>query len=199
MVANRTLGPIQVHSLDVSSLNLAFAEIQNRLDAIKGLRGRSEVWDRVRADNPSVDSDAVTLGLIEEGDSVSHVSLHASTSSPLLAYQPGVAYVEVTSGLRQTINFAATISIEGRMQIYGFGTETGSGKGVALTQTDGTLICEVTWDSNGQAKRVGTYTAITLTTDTSVQVRAKGSSATESLVLNNVAFDIRYSVNILGA
>ncbi len=62
MVNNLTAGPIQVLRADVASINLAFLQILERLDEDEGLRGRVEVWDRQRVDDPTERSDSLAQG-----------------------------------------------------------------------------------------------------------------------------------------
>ena len=54
-------GPVQVFGNTTIELNDAFRQLQNRLDHLKGLRGRAEVFDRVRVEDPTVSKDAVNL------------------------------------------------------------------------------------------------------------------------------------------
>lgn len=60
MTRNRTLGTVLVTELSVPALNDALRRIQGRIDEIKGLKGRSLIWDRVRGDDPEEASDFVT-------------------------------------------------------------------------------------------------------------------------------------------
>jgi len=62
MVNNLTMGPVQVFSNDVASLNDALQQVSSRIDELKGLRGRGETFDRLRVDDPLVAQDAETLG-----------------------------------------------------------------------------------------------------------------------------------------
>lgn len=195
MVQNLSQGPVQIHSLDVSSINLALIELFNRQDKQAGLRGRSEVWDRLRADDPSAASDAVTLGVIGEGESVANISFLTSVAG--LCATPGTTYAELATTLRRSVNFASPQGLEARVLVSGWGTESGSGKGVAVTQTDGTVLAAVTWDGATEGAKTGTFTAITLTTTQDVQIRVKGSSSTETLVLTHIALDLRYDVSVI--
>ena len=48
-MSNRlSLGPVQVVENSVISINDALRQIQNRLDEMKGLRGRSLTFDRIK-------------------------------------------------------------------------------------------------------------------------------------------------------
>jgi hypothetical protein len=66
MSNNLSKGPIQIFDNSVASINLAFIELLNRLDDLFGLRGRVMISDRIRADDPTVDQDVVTLGTLNE-------------------------------------------------------------------------------------------------------------------------------------
>ena len=61
-----SLGPIQVVGNSPFEINDAFRQVSERLDELKGLRGRGMIFDRVRVDDPAVSSDAMTLGSFSE-------------------------------------------------------------------------------------------------------------------------------------
>ena len=183
MSNNLTLGPAQILDLSVPSINLALQDLTNRIDEIKGLRGRTELWDRAQVSSPSVSSDAVDLGSLVSRESLFHLTLFAGMGAGLVVYQPGVTYVELSVLLRQQVNFAAPTSLQGRMIVSGFGTQSGSDKGVALTDDSGTVLCEVEWDGTAEQVQVGAFTTINTSVDTLTQMRVKGSAATESLIL----------------
>lgn len=191
MSNNLSLGPVQTFSLDLGSINLALRELSERIDELKGLRGRALIWDRAQVSAPSADSDAVDLGSLTSRESLFHLSLFLGGPTGLVVYQPGTSYVEISALLRQQVNFAAPTSLQARMVVSGFGTGTGSGKGVALTDDAGAVICEVTWDGASESVRVGDFTDVTVTTDTLSQMRAKGADANESLVIRHAAVEFR--------
>lgn len=62
MVNNLSLGPVQIFTLETASVNGALRDLSERIDALKGLRGRTEIWDRTRVDDPTQAQDALTLG-----------------------------------------------------------------------------------------------------------------------------------------
>ncbi len=62
MADNLSEGPVQVFSDDVMAINDALRQLCERMDHIKGLRGRVLAYDRVRGDDPTEQQDAVTLG-----------------------------------------------------------------------------------------------------------------------------------------
>jgi len=63
MVDRLTMGPVQIWDAgDVMQINDAFRQVCERIDGLKGLSGRAEVWDRVRVDDPTDTQDALTLG-----------------------------------------------------------------------------------------------------------------------------------------
>ena len=57
MSENETKGPIQIFDNSVPSINDAMLQIMGRLDSIEGLRGRTQVYDRLGASAPTVDGD----------------------------------------------------------------------------------------------------------------------------------------------
>jgi hypothetical protein len=191
MSNNLSMGPVQVLSLDVASLNLAFAEIQNRLDQLKGLRGRSEVWDRVQVSSPVQASDAIDLGSLEEREALFHLTLLASATG--IAVTPGTTYAEVSTLLRQPINFAVPVGLTGRLIAGAWGTDSGaSEKGLALTDDDGTVLVEVEWAGADEEVRIGAFTSITAAEDLTTRLYAKGATAEETLVLYQVAIEFRF-------
>lgn len=188
------MGGIQIFDNTIGSINLALLEVQTRLDELKGLHGRSLIYDRVRANDPTEANDAVTLGSLQEGAAVVTYPFYMAPSTPLGVFAPGTTYVERSSALRQQVNFASPQGLEGRVMVEGWGTGSGSNKGVAITTSSGVVICEVLWSGSTEGLKVGSFTPITLAVDQAVQLRCKGSSATEALVLASVVFDLRYAV-----
>lgn len=197
MVANVSLGPVQVYSLDIASLNLALRELSERLDALKGLRGRSEIFDRTRVDSPSVATDAVDLQSLLTQESRARLDWVVPPGG-LIATTPGTTYAEIHAAVRQQFDFADLTVTQARIMARGWGTESGNGKGVALH--DGTnILTEVTWDGHTEALRVGSLTTIVLTADTQLQLRGRGSTATESLILTLVVVEFEITIRVVSA
>jgi len=98
---------------------------------------------------------------------------------------PGTAYVEgalwaASNEGRNTIDFSIIKAHQCRIVTVAQGNEAGAGKGVCIYNvTDGAVLCEVTWDGVGSARRVGSWTAMNLNKEIVVGVYCKGSSATE--------------------
>jgi hypothetical protein len=191
MASNRTGGIVQVVDNSVASINQALIQVLNRLDAALGLRGRATVHDRLGVTDPTVDADAVTKGSLDDRETLFHVTLLALGPNGIPALALGTTYSEVGRSLRSRVNFATPAALEGRLIVYAVPSESGTGKGVALYTIDGTQILDVTWDGQGEGVRVGAYTPVTLDADHAVAVYAKGSSATESLILRYVAAEFR--------
>lgn len=59
MSDRESLGPVQIRLLNVGDINAAFRELVGRIDALKGLRGRTIIYDRVRVSDPVETNDAV--------------------------------------------------------------------------------------------------------------------------------------------
>lgn len=197
MSNNLTEGTLLIPDNDLSSINYALAEIQRRIDELKGLRGRTTIHDRVGVSDPTDASDAVSLGVLQAGTAFSHITFLAQAGVELLALQPGTTYVELSEFLRAQVNFASPQGIEARVIVQGRGTEAGTGKGVAITQSDGTVIAEVTWDDVTDGLQLGEFTTVDLDEDQVVQIRVKGSTATESLLLRGIVLDLRYSISVV--
>lgn len=191
MVDRQTRGPVQIFHLDLGSINMALRELSERSDEQEGFRGRVISYDRHRIDSPTENTDAVDLGSLVSRESLFHLTLYMGGPVGLLAYQPGTSYVEISTLLRQQVNLSAPTSLQGRMIVSGFGTSTGSNKGVALTDSGGTVLCEVTWTGTDEQVRAGDFTEISVTTDTLAQMRTKGADATESLIIRHAAVEFR--------
>ena len=192
MSTNLSLGPIQCHDNSIFSINAALMELQERIDHLKGLRGRSEVWDRVRIESPTVNTDAVDLGSLTDREALFHLTFLMAGTNGLVAYQPGTTYTELSSQLRQQVNLSVPIGLQARLVVSGFGTQSGNGKGVAMADDSGNTLCEVTWNGSAEGVQVGTFTSITLATDVLTRLYVKGSAADESLVLRHVAAEFRF-------
>ena len=199
MTTNLTAGPIQVINNDVVSVNIALAQILERLDDLKGLRGNTTIHDRVGVSVPTATADAVNLGSLQDTESLFHISFVAGGPAGLLSYQPGTTYAEISDLLRQRVNFSTPVGLEARVIAGAWGTESGTDKGLAMTQDDGTVIAEVEWDGQAEGVQVGSYTSVSLTTDTTVQLRAKGATATESLIIRHVGVDFRFDIDVATA
>jgi len=198
MSNNLSLGPIQCFDNSVVSINLALQEVLERIDQLKGLRGRSEIWDRARVSTPSADTDAVDLQSLVTQEYRWRVSLLGPSGGALqVSLAPGTSYVEVSSQYRQSLDLSSLTSTQGRILVAGYGTGSGSGKGVAMTDSSGAVLAEVTWDGNSESIFTGTFTDISETTDQQVQLRAKGADANESLVLRYVVAEIKGTVQVV--
>ena len=64
MASNKSKGVLQVFTNDVAELNQVLQAICQRIDEASGLRGRSEIHDRVGVGAPSEAGDAARLGNI---------------------------------------------------------------------------------------------------------------------------------------
>jgi hypothetical protein len=196
MTNNASLGPVQVFRLDIASLNYALRDLSERIDQLKGLRGRAAVYDRLRVSSPTEASDAVDLGSINDRESLFTVSVLALGGAQLVLQPASTTYVEVSTALRQRINFASPASLEMRLLARAWGTETGSGKGLAVS--DGSnVLAQVTWDGSAEGLQIGSFTAIAAAADATVQIHAKGSSSTESLIVTQLSLDFRYTISVV--
>jgi hypothetical protein len=192
MSSNLTQGQaIQVGDNSVFSINLALQQIVEQLDHLKGLRGRSETWDRHRVSSPTQAADAVDLGSLEEREALFHLTLLASATG--IALTPGTTYVEVAPLLRQPVNFSVPLGLTGRLIAGAWGTDTGAGeKGVALVDDDENVLVEVEWAGADQEVRIGEFTSITASEDLTTRLYVKGATAEETLVLYQVAIEFRF-------
>ena len=194
MVDNLTKGPVQVIGNDVASINYALRDVQERIDELSGLRGRAMIYDRARIDSPAVATDAVDLQSLLEQESRTRMSFIDHPG--MVVFTPGTTYTEINVAYRQPFDFEDLTTPTARVLVRGWGTESGSGKGIALH--DGTdVLAQVLWNGNTEALRTGDFTAITLTTDTTLQLHAKGSSATETLIVGFVIVEFSVTVRVV--
>lgn len=191
MARNRTTGALYVADNTVASINQVLQQIQNILDAIKGLRGPQTLHDRFGVSEPEDDADAVNKGSLVARETLFQSHILASGACGVVAIAPGTTYTDVGPLLRTRINFDASASMEGRLIFNGWGSEAGNGKGVALYTLDGSKICEVEWNGQAEGVRVGEYTSTSGLEDQTVAVYTKGSSATENLVLRSIQIEFR--------
>lgn len=71
MAERQSLGLIEARELSLPAINDAFRMLSERVDGLKGLRGRVSIFDRVRVDPPTEAQDAVNLGALDDpGDVV---------------------------------------------------------------------------------------------------------------------------------
>jgi hypothetical protein len=196
MARNRTAGMLQVADNSVTSINQMAAQIRNELDTLRGLRGPGTVHDRLGVGAPSEDGDAVNMSALLARETLFHVTLVSMGMNGLVVMAPGTSYTEVAPTLRTRINFATPRAIEVRLIIWGFGSEAGADKGVSLFSFGGEQLCEVTWESQSEGARVGAYTPISLNADSGVLLSAKGSSATENLILRTVHLECRQQASV---
>lgn len=177
-------GIVQVFTNDPREINDALATITNRMDHLKGLRGRTEVWDRIRANDPTADQDVITRGSIQTLAQVVFISGVAS----LFIRQPGTSYVEPFTELRRKYNFTGGQAATARLSMFGWGTESGT---KSLRVTNGTnILCTLSWTGTGELLRTSDSTVIDITTDDPLRLTCALSSATESLVLNWVMLEL---------
>lgn len=191
MVTNLNSGPIQVFDNTVPSINVAFAQILEAIDQQRGLRGRSFIYDRVRVDSPADDSDAVDLQSLITQEYRWRLSF---LWWPTFGFPGGTTYVELGSLHRQPVDFQELTEPEARMIVTGRGTEAGTGKGVAMMNSAGQVLTEVTWDGNAESIYVGAFTPIAETTDQQVQIHIKGSSPTESIAMSAAIVEFKGSI-----
>ena len=59
MSERESLGPIRVGVVSVEGINLALRQVMERLDELKGLRGRTLMFDRLQVSHPTEVNDAV--------------------------------------------------------------------------------------------------------------------------------------------
>ena len=177
-------GPIQVFTNDVREINDALATITNRIDHLKGLRGRTEVWDRIRANDPSADQDVLTRGSLQ---TIAQVVFLCSATDYLIRI-PGTSLVEPFEEWRRKYNFTGGQAGTARLCMFGWGTETGT---KALRVTNGTnVLCTLTWSGSGQSLRVSEAVPITITTDDPLRLLCAASSNTEHLMFSWVMLEL---------
>lgn len=100
---------------------------------------------------------------------------------------PGTSYVEMNSRFRQTIDFSKIPANQIRIMGKSQGNEGGTPKGIeAYDSTNTQALCEHTWGGNGVEDVDSSWTALPSSligsaTPIVIQIRVKGSSATEDM------------------
>jgi len=64
MSERESLGPIQIRMLNVGDINAALRQLVERIDELKGLRGRTIIYDRVRVSEPVEQEDAIAVPIL---------------------------------------------------------------------------------------------------------------------------------------
>lgn len=85
-------------------------------------------------------------------------------------------------------------SLTARVVVTASGNTAGASRGIAIYETTGgTLICEVLWTATGtiQYALAGSWTGISLSADTVLEIRIKGASAIDDLTIYRVEVQIR--------
>ena len=184
MSSRQSEGIVQVFSNDPREINDALATITNRLDHLKGLRGRTLTYDRIRAENPTTANDVLTRGSL----SVVNQIVFVAQPCGLYVAHPGISLQEVSSGMRKRYNFGGNQITSARLIFSGWGTETGNKRMIVGDGTD--TIAEVLWSGTGENIYAGEFTAVTLAEDIPLRLHTALSTNTESLVLNWVVLEL---------
>ena len=178
MSSHESEGPIQVFTNDPREINDALAHITNKLDHLKGLRGRTLLYDRVRAEDPTTRGDVLTSGSLATIAQVVFVTQPAQ----LYVRKPGISLVEISAGLKRKYNFSGGTVTSARLIFYGWGTETGN-KQLQVRNED-TILCTLNWTGTSENLLVSDTYPVTLTTDEdSMRLFVALSSVEECLVM----------------
>jgi hypothetical protein len=196
MAGNRSLGPVQLAVFELGAVNRAFRELSERIDRLKGLRGRSLVHDRMRVDDPVEVQDAITLGYQRAQTDQSLFQVAYLASGTAITFTPGAAYVEIAPALRRAIDFSVQTVVFARLTVRASGNEAGAGKGVRITDAGGTPAVTVEWNGTAEDTRSSAWVAVGSTADTVTQAQAKGSSATETLTILSITLELRAHVSL---
>ncbi|MBA7644657.1 hypothetical protein ES703_52401 [subsurface metagenome] len=125
-------------------------------------------------------------------------SLPKVFSIPLLLTQvvatdPDTAYTELSALYRTNLDFSKLGIKEARIIVSGIGNEATAGKGIQIwNSTDGAEICKAEWDADSQQNALaGSWATVSLRKAVDVQIRVKGSSATEDVTVDKVELQLR--------
>jgi hypothetical protein len=187
MADRASLGPIQVTGNDVWTLNDAFRQLTERIDAIKGLRGRTLIYDRIRSDDPQEDQDVLTRGSLS---TVAQV-IFITPPNNILFRKPGVSFVEPRQELRRKYNFEGGQATTARLCAVAWGTHSGT---KSLRVTNGVEpLATLSWSGTSEGLHVGTATALDLNDgdlDNSLRLQCAASHAEESIIFNWVMLEL---------
>lgn len=173
MSRNLTLGPVQVVSLDLASLNYALLEVQNRIDALKGLRGETIINDRVRLHQTPVQDLDVTSPLI--------TPVYATTPRGVPPLQQVVEAIDDATTALQPLNappLVGDLSLIG-VQLTRYAAEDHTHQGVNLTTAQSILGLK---QFGAQTVTTGKYTMAGVTSGL-VAVQVADAAGTWSLTL----------------
>ena len=171
-------GPIQVFGNSPQEINDALAQISNRLDHLKGLRGRTLLYDRVRAEDPRARGDVLTSGSLATIAQVVFVTQPAQ----LYVRKPGISLVEISAGLKRKYNFSGGTVTSARIIFYGWGTETGNKR--LQVRNEDTILCTLNWEGTGENLLHSDPEPVTVTTDEdSMRLFCAASSVEECIVI----------------
>lgn len=178
-------GIVQVWDNSVQAINDALATVTNRLDHLKGLRGRTLTYDRIRAEDPTSAQDVLTRGSLSLMTQVVFVCPPCAT----VAIRPGVSLFEWNTGLRKKYNFSGGQITAARLIFNGWGTETGSKR--LLIGNGDTNLCEVTWSGSNESIVTSDTNALdNFTSELPLRVHCALSSASESLILSWLVLEL---------
>lgn len=123
------------------------------------------------------------------------VRLFEETAGELFS-DPGVAYAEFSANIRAKIDFSKIQAFESRIVVTAQGNEVNdpTTKGIEIyNQTGGAQLCQVEWLGNAlQQALAGSWTATTISADSELRIRVKGSSATEDITIYAVDLEVQY-------
>ena len=194
MTDNLSRGPLMVSSNDPTEINIVLQEIQTRIDEMNGLRGRTLIYDRARVDNPTQSQDALTLGTVSSTESLFRVTYIAPPGG-YVAAPASISYVELSSALRQVIDFSKQSISYARLLVTGWATEAGTHT-LAITDATGAVIADLAWTGQTEDTFEGAWEPVTVLVATETQLRAKGATTTDTFVLASVVMECRGKITV---
>ncbi len=186
MANNKSLGPIQVHANDIDSINDSLRRIQDRIDDIKGLHGRTQIWDRIRADDPEEDQDVLTKGSF---GTVARIEFFTWPGGGRWT-QPGLSFALITEASNQHFNFSSGQVSSGQLFFYGWGSSTGVKTIQAVSEDQNTLIASISWSGHSEDFRSGEINAFNLGEDQYIKLVAATNDVGEKIVINSLVLEL---------
>lgn len=181
MANNTSLGPVQVMGNSVTEINFALQQVQERIDEIKGLRGRAILYDRVGVSSPTESGDAATLTEVQNpplaDGTAAAPALRFSDDTDTGLYRVGADTLGVSTGGTLRLQVSTT-QVQASVALVTLSTFTAHGA-ISVQATDAKLYAGTGSPEGSVTAEVG---SIFLRTDggtsTTLYVKESGSADT---------------------
>ncbi|MBA7709342.1 hypothetical protein ES703_118257 [subsurface metagenome] len=157
------------------------------------------IWaDQIYAYRATIFEQVETQRVLADGvsipDGLPKTLSYTLLSTQVVSSAPGTAYIELSALYRTNIDFSRLAVKRARVIVSAIGNEAGAGKGIEIyNSSDAAAICAATWDGSAQQNGLaGSWTVCSLRAAKDIQVRVKGSSATEDITVDRVELQLMF-------